>query len=640
MDDFAHYARRGRFAFSQPPIPGESLVGFVARNADIHGVEKVSTALKPAGVYTARVGFLPFSNDVDAEGLAYVFGAPEKEILARRYKAVDLEDRPKNAFVDFFGAPVRSAYIETRVRRVSPTALRAKEFHRAVWDLRPFVFCTETGERLIDTCPACGASLAWTWTCGPTLCEHCRADLREHPQPVVDGFDDPHLRLVASLVDPVVDRRRHPVRLGGCFGDATRGDVFEFCMSLARTIDAVRAGAAAKTYAHAHARIRKEHAPILPTDLAFAGGIVSEWKLTGLAPLIKIAMAATEERGGAWGASEEFRHVRNLARDPFLHRSIRDACAAALAKSTSGRPAPVRCRRFRDVGTLVTAREAAKYGISRKMIRLWRADGLISPATNPAVKASVVVMRRDEIEKIAAERDAAVDRATVAKKLGVDSATVVRFAALGMIEHVGRPAADMLVTEHYRGTGVDAVVKSIETLAAQPDRLIVPLLDAAATAKGDEDKLLASALVAGLAGALPLYRLAVGSDGAVGRLAVAADVDLGAFLIDAPPSAYEGVRFGVRDARQYLKASLNTITALIAEGELRDNGRHKEKLDFVDVEAFRRRYALTNEIAGRLGIHPAAVVSQLKARGLAPERVLTDGTILWDRKALKPFVAN
>ena len=629
----SHRAARPLFAFSRPPVPGESLMGFVARNAEIHGVQKLSTALKPAGIWTNRPGFLPLAaTEEDVAGMSRAFGAEHGDIRARCHAPIHLSGRPHNAFVDFFGTPIRAAYIETRRRRVAPSALRSSPHHRDLWNLRVFDFCPETGERLIDACPACGNPLGWTWTESVGVCETCRAELASFPQPVVDGFGAPGLGVTTELVNPAMSGLDLP---DGVFGDATRGDVFEFCLAVARTLDACRAGTPAKSRVVVNARAVR---PVPAADLAFAGAAVSGWKTNGLAPMIDFARRMTDERGGTWGGSDEFIHVRNLSRDPYLHPSIRDACAEALADSTRGKPAAVRFGRFRDIGTLVTARGAAEYGITREMVRRWRADGLISAATNPDIKASVVVIRRDEVEAIAAERDAAVDRAAVSLRLGVDAATVIRIAALGLIVPVERPVADMLVNAHYRGCGVDAFIAKVEALAVQPTGRIVPLFDAVANAAGDDDRLLAGALIAALAGSLTLYRLAVGSDGVLGRLAVSTDVDVAKFLVDAPVSAYEGVRFSGREARQYLKASLNTITALIAEGELRDTGRSKEMLDFVDVEAFRRRHALTNEVAQRLGVHPVVAINLLRARGLAPARTLANGKMLWNRDEIERVI--
>ena len=262
------------FPFPAPPIAGESLIGFVARNADKHGIAAISAALLPVGIDTLVPESLPTVHRGRAAEIARVFRAPEAEILLRTHPPVDIPGRPAS-FIDFFGAPIRSAYREVNRRRVSPAALAASAHHRAIWDLRVFSFCPESRETLIDRCPACAKGLGWRWTLGPAHCDRCGADLRDFPQPRIECADVEALDFVVDLVHPDAARRaRAKAMAPPVFAGLDNGELFEGAMAIACAIttepDAPRA-------IMRRLKTLEDFGRITPDALSTAGRALLDW---------------------------------------------------------------------------------------------------------------------------------------------------------------------------------------------------------------------------------------------------------------------------------------------------------------------------------------------------------------------------
>src|SRR5579859_2931114 len=191
------------------PIPGESLLGLVARAVDRNGFRSLNVVLRLADIAGSTAGILPRVDQDAVERLAYVLKVPSAEIISRTHRAVEPEDGASGTFIDFYGVPLRALYREKARRRVSPRALAIAPYHRAIHDIRPLLFCPETMEYLIDRCPVCDRLLGWHSTCGVAMCEHCLddngrpfVDLRDFPQPMVEVTSHTGLCLIAGLVNP------------------------------------------------------------------------------------------------------------------------------------------------------------------------------------------------------------------------------------------------------------------------------------------------------------------------------------------------------------------------------------------------------------------------------------------------------
>jgi hypothetical protein len=190
------------------PITGESLLGLLARTAERNSFTSLNKVMLLADIGTGNPHSLPSIQPQTAQRLAFVLKIPVEEVNIRSHPRISREGMTGD-FIDFFGISLRTRYREKVRRRVSPRALAISPHHRAIHDLRPFSFCPETLEILIDACPLCKKHLGWLTTRGVMFCEHCvdrdgnpLVDLRDFPQSLVQINDEAALQFVTDLVNP------------------------------------------------------------------------------------------------------------------------------------------------------------------------------------------------------------------------------------------------------------------------------------------------------------------------------------------------------------------------------------------------------------------------------------------------------
>ena len=136
-----------RFVWSRPPIAGELLLGFVTRNADVHAADKDLPGAPSGGHRDYCSGIVADGAPGSGAGVGIPVhddsrGDPFAGLSGRRASGAP------DAFVSFFGTPLRKLYLELYRRRVSPGSLRRSGHHRALWDIRPLSFCVESKEVL------------------------------------------------------------------------------------------------------------------------------------------------------------------------------------------------------------------------------------------------------------------------------------------------------------------------------------------------------------------------------------------------------------------------------------------------------------------------------------------------------------
>jgi hypothetical protein len=186
------------------PIGGESLDGFIARVAAANWIENTLRITSLAGV---MYGHKPTLATHGWEGLPILADCLQidvEELRRRSYPAVESTNRRQ-----FFGADVERRDIETRVRRFAPAGLEKSPHHRALWQLRPFPFCSETWQYLLDRCPRCEAVQRWYHTNGVERCDRCVEELSIAPAEEVPLEERAALSSAIGLVhpDPVVRER-------------------------------------------------------------------------------------------------------------------------------------------------------------------------------------------------------------------------------------------------------------------------------------------------------------------------------------------------------------------------------------------------------------------------------------------------
>jgi hypothetical protein len=633
-----------QFAFSRPPLPGESLMGLVARNCAIHRLDKVTAALLPAGIDTLFPESLPTVHRGKAPEVAHLFKTSVEEVLARCHPPVAIPGRP-DSFIDFFGVPIRSAYREVDRRRVSPASLIASDHHRAIWDLRVFSFCPESKEVLIDHCPACGAGLGWRWTLGVAWCESCGKDLRQYPQPRIACQDMPALDFVVDLVHPDPRRKeRARAKVPAIFSALDNGELFEFCIALAC---AITTEPEAPRAIMRRLKTLTDFGRMTPDAVAAAGRIVIDWPR----PFHKVADAMREQaalRAGHWGVKKELGPLVYLSRDAYLAPLLKDAVKAEIKTNMAATASSVAFRRVehRQTPDLITVGEAAtEFGLDGRMIKRWRDDGLIWSLRDDEAKTSIVLLKRDEMAAIAAARDDSITRFPTMWRLGVDYAAPDALADAGLIERIGRPAAGLFTGDNFRRSSVEALHARLLACAAPatPDAKLHPRLSKAIKRTGVSPVPWVAIYQAILSGALKV-NLHPGN----GNLAVATSLtvpdaaDVASIIHAATGADVSGSkRVNTHEAAAMLGTTEVVIAEFIRKTFLPTNGGERFKLDRQVVEDFKQKYVLANELAARMGCRYRDVRALLLEKGVKPALNENENQHLaWDRAEVERVLAS
>lgn len=197
----------------RPPLPGESLDGYIAYRAELMGLPNVGEIASAIGMDAPT--FNRFSRFEDGPALLEDFFGVESGVFARcGHGSVGLARA-------FFDAEVDRLHFAKRRRSFCPAALALSPHHRAVWELAPFPFSDETwdyaGHRCLD--PLCTTRQGWFRTLGVANCDVCGESLARSDLPTVPLDEQERLRLALGLVHPDPTRRAEasaelPDRLG------------------------------------------------------------------------------------------------------------------------------------------------------------------------------------------------------------------------------------------------------------------------------------------------------------------------------------------------------------------------------------------------------------------------------------------
>lgn len=165
------------FAF----IEGESFNGAVARWAATAWVDRMLDLTRAAGVRSYLRHTAAGASAANIRWLAKEMEVDPQELHWRATPQVN-GDNVTNGQRAFYGLLVPATMIEGLARRYAPAAfcLPNGEYHRALWDLRLFPVCVETGQPLQTQChdPNCNnRRVGWQRPLGIATCEHCMADL-------------------------------------------------------------------------------------------------------------------------------------------------------------------------------------------------------------------------------------------------------------------------------------------------------------------------------------------------------------------------------------------------------------------------------------------------------------------------------
>ncbi|GAA3710536.1 hypothetical protein GCM10022268_19520 [Sphingomonas cynarae] len=229
----AHAPPRRHLRFALDLRDDESVPGAIARAVAEHHLVRIGAVLKGSG-HGRYAGATQLADATTLRRIAQVIRCdPQHLVTQAGRRLVEPGDRRLQHFVDFDGLVVPSGHLELKRRRIAPGALLASPHHRQDWMLNVLPYSTETLERLVDECPACGVALGWTRSVGIGRCEHCLATVPPSPLPSLPAELAADYRLFASLVSLRSAGRAAAVEaLAPRLRDMTSGGLARFAMRL------------------------------------------------------------------------------------------------------------------------------------------------------------------------------------------------------------------------------------------------------------------------------------------------------------------------------------------------------------------------------------------------------------------------
>ena len=624
-----------RFGADPAPRPDESLLGVAARTMARNGYTDLLRLRRFANLAGRNVGTYPALSDAEAGRLAAVLRLPTAEVVERLHRGVERADVAGD-HINFFGVPLRAAYREWRWRRTSPRALAASPYHRATHDLRPFGFCTQTLETLIDACPACHRRLDWLVTRGIAFCPRCvdeddhpTVDLRDYPQPLVELEDPAGARLLAALVDPRPDVRAEAMRrVDPALRHETPGDLFELAISVALVMKTLP-----EADMNAVRSVRGDGATAFaPATLAQVGRMLMEWP-AGFCAAADLMRTTAHARGTRFGVHKEIGALRLLRTRRSLVPSVRALVADAIRhdmRRTAGNPAAPRRKAYRHEA-LVDAREAAAIlGVGGRTVAKLAREGAVDVVRSG--HRAMVLMRRKEVEALREVYADMVDGPSAARAVGLPLAALEALADTGSIARATGPALVLAASRvHYRRSALDAYVARVmagvrdggSQAGYRPFRAAIRRLP-----PGDRPWLIILAAIAD--GTLPCR-----SRGATGPAFTRLTVDEAALARVAAVGEAEGDGAGpvsYREAAILLGVPEPTVSWIVAAGLLATTGDHDRRLTRDAIHRFNAEYALTAEVARSLDIAAPKLRPFLAERGIHPVAALHKGMrLVWRR---------
>lgn len=455
-----------------PPIPGESLLGFLSRASDFTTVTQLQSLLALGGcnrpVSTSIATTL--TSEAEIGGIATLLKTTPEEIRSRTYKVGTFEHTFSDT-IDFFGVQIRTQYrnIGRGRRRVSPRALLKSEHHRAIWEITAFSFDPETMETLLADCPVCANRLGWSRLHGISKCDHCKddenypnVDLRDFPQPIFEVADPEALRFVVGLIDPSDEaKRKSRALLKDPWSEFSNSDLFETVMALSCGLSA-RAGS---HNAQGRPKTTEEFSKVTPEHLAMAGRAIIGG-MEGFAALAEAYRKFRDDRPRFYGIRKEFGPLAYVPHDRHLKPAIRALVSTQLkgylhlcalpGVCMLGRHALApelkqaiedkrKCKRLASdaAGFQTIQALGIRYKIRTEPLMRLSKSGQVQVARADQAKRSPVRMLSDEVGPLVAlYRDSIIEK-EAAGTLGIPGALLPALAKGGHLEQLSGPVLGM-----------------------------------------------------------------------------------------------------------------------------------------------------------------------------------------------------
>lgn len=180
----------------------ESIPGVIARSVHGHVLLRTRPVLDAAGVALKHAGHSQLATADQLERLGHVIRCPLWPMLAGAGERLVDADAPKVHQVRFGDLVVPRGHLELDRRRISPSSLARRDFHRLDWLNRLLPYCPESLERLTSACSSCMAELGWHYARGIGICEHCGREVPRSTEAALPDRIADDYRLFARLSSP------------------------------------------------------------------------------------------------------------------------------------------------------------------------------------------------------------------------------------------------------------------------------------------------------------------------------------------------------------------------------------------------------------------------------------------------------
>lgn len=571
-------------------------------------------------------------------------GSKAAPIHTRVYDAVPCDEGQDQ--IGFFGSQIRRAYRETTVRRISPRALSVSPYHRAIWEIRIFGFCTDTRELLLDSCPVCGKGLGWQRTHGIEYCDSCKnadrerlTDLRDFPQPVITVEDEAGLNLMCDLIHPLQDRKERARRsLSSPITDYTNSELFEFGIALccAETMQPNRTQKVLERPKHV-----KHYARFTPDILSHAGRALLNWP-SGLEAIAVRVRAKAADRQGFYGVAKELGPLTAIGRENILSRGLRGLLREAInrdMRETAAFLPTTRRSDYRNRSDLIMCSDASKkyHRHGSQLARLAK-EGILKSLRAAGAKTGPLLLYEAEIEDLVAKAAKAENASTAAVRLGIPTGALPALAQGGMINKVVGPETRLLGSaECYDSRSIDLLIASVQAVAIHgtPPATRVRITKAVNRIGISGPKPWCSIFDAILGQRLKIWRIEGRLTAAMTSRAVE-HIDRIYELIhpkrcERIPDTYGRITY--REAADIIGTSESMIADLVRGKLISTSNGFQLKIERADAVRFTMEKMLTSELSRRTGIICKLVRPHLARLGVEPIARTDErcGGFVWSR---------
>lgn len=155
------------------PYPDESLKGLLLRATEANGYDNPASLLSLAGMrgYLSAKGF---TMDWQALSKMLSIDASTLKVMSHCRRA---QTPNRHTTYDFFGHVIPKYLLRATQPKICPACLRKSNYIRKTWDLSALTVCPAHKCFLVDECPACGKKISWDRS-GVSVCK-CKYNLRD-----------------------------------------------------------------------------------------------------------------------------------------------------------------------------------------------------------------------------------------------------------------------------------------------------------------------------------------------------------------------------------------------------------------------------------------------------------------------------